>query len=272
MNFNTHKEKYNFEDLKELMAVLRSDEGCPWDREQTSESLTPGIIEEAYEVVDTIISGDANHLKEELGDLLLQVIFQAQITKEKTLFDIDDVIDQLVKKLVRRHPHVFKDVDVQGAEGVLTVWEDIKKVEKKHTSHTENLKDVPKSFPALMRAHKVQKRAAKVGFDFENAGQVREKLKEELRELERAIANESVEEMEDEFGDLLFTMVNYSRFFKLNPENALTNATEKFINRFEGIEKLATAQDKAFVDLTIDEMNVLWDTVKKINKHRESDC
>lgn len=260
------KDKYTFDDLKAIMAYLRSDNGCPWDKEQTHESIKMNTLEEAYEIIEAINNGDMDNLKEELGDVLLHVVFHADLAQEEGHFELADVIQTLCEKLVRRHPHVFGDITITNSEGVMVKWEEIKTIEKGNIAIVSEMDTIPKSLPALIRAEKVQKKAKKVGFDFENKSQVIAKLKEELSELEEAIQSENESHIEEEFGDLLFSMVNFSRFFDINAENSLTNATIKFINRFREINGLANNSGKSLNDLTLVEMNSLWDRSKEVNR------
>lgn len=257
------KEPYTFEDLRKVMDILRSKDGCPWDLEQTHESLRSATLEEAYEVVDAINNNDLANLKEELGDLLLHVVFHSKIAKDDHHFTLDDVIHGIVEKLIRRHPHVFKDAQVQDAGQVVTQWEDIKKVEKEYDNQSQRLKGVPKALPALVRAYKVQKKAAEVGFDFPDYKAAFEKIHEEVKELEIALETGEKASIQEEYGDLLFSIVNISRFFEINPEISLTNATEKFINRFKGIEEMAENKGFTLNELSLNEMDNLWEAFKK---------
>lgn len=257
-----NKERYGFEDLLTIMGILRSDEGCPWDREQTHESIKMDTIEEAYEVIDAINHQDDEHLKEELGDMLLHVVFHSQIAKEDGKYNIEDVINGIATKLVRRHPHVFGSVSADSSEEVLKNWEAIKSEEKENPSISEEMAHITKALPALIRSRKVQKKAAKVGFDFENIEDAFKKIHEELDELQVAITSGDKNAIEDEFGDLLFSQVNISRFLGVNPELALTNATEKFINRFRGIEDMALKQGFKLEDMSLEAMDQLWHAYK----------
>lgn len=257
---------YTFSDLLNVMAILRGDDGCPWDKEQDHKTLKNAVIEEAYEVFEAITKEDIPNLKEELGDLLLQVVFHAQIGQEDGTFSMDDVVDGIVEKLIRRHPHVFMNDQVLSPDEVIENWDAIKLKEKSIQSVTEDLRQVPSALPALIKSHKVQKKVAKVGFDFPNWEEAYKKVFEEIVELKEAIESDNASHIEEEFGDLLFAIVNISRFLGLNPENALTNAVEKFINRFEGVENLAITRDKDFRDMTLSELDALWDEVKKYNK------
>jgi len=263
--------QYTFEDLLEIMAALRSEEGCPWDREQDHTSLKNAAVEEAYELVEAINNKDNKNIQEELGDLLLQVVFHSQIAGEAGTFSLGDVIDGIASKLVFRHPHVFGSEEVEDAQEVLHNWDALKLKEKAITSVTQDIKQVPLALPAMIKSRKVQKKVAKVGFDFASTEEVMSKMDEELAELRSALALGDAQGIEEEFGDLLFNMVNLSRFLGLNPENTLTNALEKFITRFEGIENLATASNKDLTALSPVELDNLWNTIKRTNS-RVSDC
>lgn len=251
-----------FDKFVEILKTLRSDHGCPWDREQTHESLRQNLIEEAYEVIESIDNKDMANLREELGDVLLQVVMHSVIAEEENAFTIVDVIDEVSEKMIRRHPHVFGNVEADTSEEVLKNWDAIKRKEKQEKTLGESMQRIPKALPANIRAEKVQKKAAKVGFDFANYNEALGKVYEELKELETAKTTGNICEIEEEFGDLLFSIVNLSRFLQINTENSLTNATNKFINRFVTIEALAAQKDKQFSELSIDEMNELWEQVK----------
>ena len=254
------KESYNVDDLRTIMEILRSDEGCPWDREQNHVSVRKNFLEETYEVLEAIDSGDTELLKEELGDVLMQVVFHARMEEEIGSFNLDDVADGVCKKLILRHPHVFGDVQVENADEVLKNWDAIKKKEKHQESFTETLQNVPKVLPALMRAEKVQKRAADVGFDWENARAAFYKISEEAEELSRAV--EDGGGVEEEAGDLLFAVVNVLRLLKLDPEIALNRATDKFTARFAEMERLILADGKSLAEMTLADMDAYWDRVK----------
>ncbi len=256
------EKKYTLEDLRAVIARLRGENGCPWDRVQTHESLRADMLEEAYEAVDAIEKNDMENLKEELGDVLMQVVFHAAIEEERGGFTLEDVIGGICEKMVYRHPHVFGELSVDTAEQVRVNWEKLKKKEKHMECQTDVLKSVPDALPALTRARKVQKKAADVGFDFYAAGGALEKVKEEVCELEEAIAGKN-DNIEEEFGDILFAMVNVARFLQINPEFALTKATKKFINRFEYIENSALSEGKQLSNMTLEEMDLLWDKAKK---------
>lgn len=262
---------YTFEDLLKIMEVLRSDEGCPWDREQDHGSIKNAAVEEAYELLEAINNKDTDNIREELGDLLLQVVFHSQMAKEEGTFNIDEVIDGIASKLIYRHPHVFGTEEVSGSGEVLKNWDELKLKEKAITSVSEDMKKVPIALPAMTRARKVQKKAAKVGMDFETTEHVVAKIHEEMEELHHAMVSGNKEAIEEEFGDLVFGIVNLSRFLDLNPENSLTNALEKFITRFEGIENLAKARHSKLSDLSAAQLDDLWEAIKSSND-RDSDC
>lgn len=256
------KEKYTLEDLAEIIKILRAEGGCPWDRAQTHETLREAMLEEAYEAADAIDKGDMANLCEETGDVLLQVVFHAQIEAEKGGYTLDDVLKGVCEKMIYRHPHVFgTGVTADTPEEVLVNWEALKKKEKHLSTQTESLRSVPDALPALLRAKKVQKKAADVGFDFYESGGAMEKVYEECRELEEAVRLQNGTE-EEEFGDLLFSLVNISRFLKINPEFALTKAIKKFINRFEYVENSALSEGKQLSQMTLEEMDLLWDKAK----------
>ncbi len=243
------------------MEKLRSPEGCPWDRKQTHESLLPYLLEETYEVVDAVKKGDDEELKEELGDLLLQVVFHSQIAKERGAFDIKDVVDAIAKKLIHRHPHVFGGrEDIKTAEDVSREWERLKEKEGKRKESI--LDGIPESMPALERAYKLQKRAAKVGFDWENFDGIKKKLIEELSEIEAELKRGDREKLEEEVGDLLFMAVNLARFLGIHPEIALRMANEKFERRFHHIEERAKEMGKNLEEMPLDEMEALWQEAK----------
>jgi len=256
------KQNYNIDDLLKIMEILRSEEGCPWDREQTHDSIRNNFLEEAYEVADAIDRNSKVDLKEELGDCLLQVAFHSQIAKENGDFDINGVADGVCKKLILRHPHVFGEVQADTAEKVLDNWDKIKMVEKGQESYTDTLKSVPKVFPALLRAAKVQKRAAKANFDWEDVYEPLMKVGEELSELEEAVEDGCPLRISEEFGDLLFAAVNVSRFLKIDAEQALASATDKFINRFEMVEQKAKKKGIDMKNASLEELDCIWDEVK----------
>ncbi len=258
-----------FERLVEIMDILRGDNGCPWDKEQNESTLIPFLIEEAYEVVDSIEQGDHENLKEELGDLLFQIIFIARLFKEKELFDIYGVIERISEKMVSRHPHVFGDVQYKTSAEVLEQW-NIRKVEE--GKFKKSLLDgVPVSMPSLLRAVHIQKRAAKVGFDWEKTEGVFEKIEEETGELKNAMHKKSPEAMEEELGDLLFSIVNLSRFIAVDPEIALKKSIDRFRRRFRYIEEKAKGNGGDIEEMTLAEMDRLWKEAKRELKQEGSD-
>lgn len=257
------KNNYNIFDLLKIMQILRSPNGCPWDKEQDHTSIRKNFIEETYEVCEAIDTGDMALLKEELGDVLLQVVFHSQMEDEKGVFNFDDVADGVCKKLILRHPHIFSDVSVSTSAEVLVNWENIKKQEKGQETATDTLLSVPKTLPALMRAAKVQSRAAKTGFDYPNVDDALADLSSELDELKQAIANCDKPNIAEEMGDLLFSCVNVARFLEQDAEEVLSFSTEKFISRFKIVEKLATEQDVDMKTASIDELNRLWKLAKQ---------
>ncbi len=248
-----------FDKLIEIMARLRSDQGCPWDREQNHTSLQPYLLEESYEVLEAIDNKDAAHLCEELGDLLLQIVFHAQIAGEADEFTIEDVVRSINEKLIRRHPHVFADAVINTSAEQKKHWERIKKTEGKKSA----LDGVPRELPALTRARRVQQKAASVGFDWEKTEQVMEKVREEEKELLEEISSGSRERIQEEFGDLLFALVNLARFLDLDPETSLRLAVEKFSLRFRKVEEEMKRKGRRMEDSTLAEMDIVWEEVKK---------
>ena len=255
-----------FQRVVKVMETLRSEKGCPWDREQTRESLKPFLLEETYEVLEAIEKGEVDGLKEELGDLLLQVLFHAEIAKERKEFDIEDVLTQLEDKLIRRHPHVFGGDTSKTSQEVLQKWETIKRGEKKNKNRKSALDGVPKELPALMRAHQLQGRAARVGFDWKEQEPIWGKVCEELKELEAAKSEGQKERIEAELGDLFFALVNWARFMKIDPEEALRKTNQRFYDRFHFIEKEAKKKEKSLSSMTLSEMDLLWEEAKKAEK------
>lgn len=243
------------------MSALRSEKGCPWDREQTRESLKPFIVEETYEVLEAIDEGSPDSIKEELGDLLFQIVFQCQIARERKEFDMSDVIDKICTKMTARHPHVFGDVDYKTSDEVLIHWEAQKKKEGKYRESV--IDGIPKALPALIRAHRIQDRASRVGFDWKNVDDVFCKLEEELIEFREAVKGKQQEAIEDELGDMFFVLVNISRFVGVNPEDALRKTISKFISRFRYIEMAAADKGRDLSEMTFAEMDALWDEAKK---------
>jgi tetrapyrrole methylase family protein/MazG family protein len=256
-----HKDKYGFDDLVNIMSLLRGENGCPWDREQTHKSIRANFIEETYEVVEAIDNEDTSLLLEELGDVLLQVAFHAQIENERGAFNIGDVSDGICRKLIVRHPHIFGDVKADTTADVLKNWDEIKKQTKGQKSQTEVMENIPRVLPALMRSYKVQQKAAKAGFDWPEVSGAIEKTREELGELEEAVAQGSREHSSEELGDLLFSAVNISRFIEAEPEQALTFACDKFIKRFAIVERLAQGRDMK--KMSLEEMDKFWNEAKK---------
>ncbi|XOQ49123.1 MAG: nucleoside triphosphate pyrophosphohydrolase [Eubacteriales bacterium] len=256
------KEQYNMDDLLKIMEILRSPEGCPWDREQTHQSIRNNFIEETYEAVEAIDNNDTDLLKEELGDVLLQVVFHAQLEKEKNSFGFSDVVDGIVKKLIVRHPHVFDNTVVSNSDEVLVNWDAIKKKTKNQSTQSEVLQSVSKALPALMRSAKVQHKAAKVGFDWPDVSGALDKVTEEVRELKEAIDSGSGEDRMEELGDLLFSVVNVSRFLEVEPEQALSNSCDKFIRRFQKMERLAEERGADMASMSLEQLDSLWNEAK----------
>ncbi|MBO5034629.1 MAG: nucleoside triphosphate pyrophosphohydrolase [Oscillospiraceae bacterium] len=255
------KERYGVKDLEAIVSILRAPGGCPWDREQTHSSLRRGLMEESCEVIEAINEENPAHLQEELGDVLLQVVFHADIEKDAGRFDLEDVADGICKKLIFRHPHVFGDVSVSGTDEVLSNWEELKRKEKSQETYTDTLNAVAKSLPALWRAEKVQKKAKNAGFDWGECSPAVDKLSEELEELKEAIAQGT--NIHEELGDLLFAAVNVSRFVGADPEETLNAATEKFISRFAKVEELAKAQGQDMAQMSLTELEQLWEAAKR---------
>ena len=262
----------NFDELIDVMARLRAPGGCPWDREQTYESLAPYLLEEAFESFDAIqdaSEGKPENLREELGDLLLQIIFHSQIAEELGDFTIEDVCAGITKKMVLRHPHVFGDKKFDTATDVLNNWDELKKAEREITKKEEKpktsiLDEVPLAFPALIEANKLTKRAAKVGFDWENVEQIFDKLNEEVDELKAEISRSESDKIEEEVGDLLFVIVNLARKLDVDSETALKKTNRKFRRRFSFIESELKKQAKSFEESNLEEMDALWNEAKKI--------
>jgi len=250
----------DFKELLNIMEKLRGEKGCPWDKEQTRESLKPYIVEEAYELLEAIEENDPEKIKEELGDLLFQIVFQSQIARENKEFEMPDIIDKIAKKMISRHPHVFGNTTCSTSDEVVAQWEVQKKREGKLRESI--LEGVPETLPSLLRAHRLQKRAAGVGFDWERADDVLEKLDEELKEFKEALGTKNKDKIEDELGDIFFMLVNISRFIGVNPEDAHRKTISKFIHRFRYIEMKAVEQSRKLSDMTLDEMDKLWDEAK----------
>lgn len=246
----------SFERLLDIMDELR--EKCPWDRKQTFETLRHLTIEETYELADAIIENDTDEIKKEVGDLLLHIVFYAKIGSEENAFDIKTVIDSLNEKLIRRHPHIYGDEKVENSEQVKENWEQIKLKE----GIKSTLSGVPKTLPALVKAYRIQDKARGVGFDWDNSQQVWEKVEEEIEELKEEVRNNNKEKIEQEFGDTLFALINYARFIDVNPETALERTNKKFINRFQFIEEKALQQGRSLKDMTLEEMDKIWNEAK----------
>ena len=263
VNFE-NKDRYDVYDLKKLVSILRSPGGCPWDAEQTHESIRRNFLEETYEAVEAIDEKDSQHMCEELGDVLMQVIFHADIEADAGRFDLNDVADMSVRKLISRHPHVFGDVSVSGSDDVVTNWESLKRTEKNQETVADTLAAVARSLPALWRAEKIQKKAAKIGFDWPELRGAMDKLREELGELEEAAGKDgAAANTAEELGDLLFSAVNVGRFLDIDPEDALHAACEKFTDRFRRLEASALKQGRRLEDMTLEEMDELYTLAKK---------
>jgi len=254
--------------LLDVMHRLRAPGGCPWDAEQTHESLIPHLLEEAYEVVEAIQNGDMQHLCEELGDLLLQPVFHAEIASERGDFTLEDIARGITEKLIRRHPHVFGDARAETSEAVLTQWEAIKKTEKGAAFDEKRpfLHGISHGLPALIRAQKLQKKAAKVGFDWPDATPVLEKIKEEAVEIEQAIQQKDPKAIQEEVGDLLFAVVNLARKLGVDAETALVAANNKFEDRFNGVERRLTADGSDLSQFNLEQMDAAWDAIKAEEK------
>ncbi|MSN26734.1 MAG: nucleoside triphosphate pyrophosphohydrolase [Geobacter sp.] len=252
---------FNFEQLLSIMKKLRGPGGCPWDAEQTHESLTRYLLEETYEVIEAIDEKSPQHLKEELGDLLLQPVFHAAIAEEAGDFTMNDVIETLCQKLIRRHPHVFGDLDIKDSNAQIENWEKIKK-EEKGVERSSALSGVPNQLPSLLRAHKISEKASRVGFDWEHSDQVFAKVMEELHEFEEAWGDGNPARMEDELGDLLFSIVNLGRFLSLNPEEALRKTINRFQKRFSYVEDTLHGQGIQIQDTSLEELDRLWEQAK----------
>jgi XTP/dITP diphosphohydrolase len=255
-----HSKEKQLQALSKLLTIMDElREKCPWDKKQTFESLRHLTIEETYELGDAILDKDTEEIKKELGDLLLHIVFYAKIGSEQGVFDIGDVATSISEKLISRHPHIYGDVTVANEEEVKQNWEKLKLKEGK----TSVLEGVPKSLPALVKASRIQDKVAGVGFDWEEPQQVFEKLQEELEELQHEISEANSDRIEAEFGDVLFSMINYARFLKVNPENALERTNKKFIKRFQYLEGKAKKLGKSLKDMTLAEMDVFWEEAKK---------
>lgn len=256
-----------FTQLANLMATLRSKKGCPWDREQTHKSLKPYLVEETCEVLDSINKKNPEKLMDELGDLLYQILFHSQIAKERKKFTINDVLENSYNKLYKRHPHVFGNVRIKGAKKVIDHWHKAKLIEERKKIKKSIVSDIPMTLPALQKAGKVQRKVAVVGFDWKHISEVMDKVEEELREVKDAIKKKRTSEITEEIGDLLFAIVNLSRFLGIEPENALHETINKFIVRFKKVEKILAKKGKDIEECTLEEMEKAWNRCKtKINR------
>lgn len=260
------KDKYDINDLISLITLLRAPQGCPWDREQTHTSIKNNFIEETYEVIEAINQNSISGLREELGDVLLQIVLHCEMESEKGNFNFYDVCDELCKKLIVRHPHVFGDKIANNTKEALDSWDSVKESIKGTRTASSKMDSIPVELPALMRAQKVQSKAAKVGFDWDNQDGAFSKLNEEINELKIALSHNNQAEIEDEFGDVLFSCVNISRFIGVDSEESLKASTDKFIARFKIVEKLAVENSIDMKNSSIDELDALWDKAKEILK------
>lgn len=254
------KQSYDVNDLKRIVSILRAPGGCQWDGEQTHQSIRRNFLEEAYEVAEAIDEESTDHLKEELGDVLLQVVFHASIEEDAGRFDLNDVADGVCRKLIYRHPHVFGDVTVNSTDEILSNWEELKKAEKGQSSQADAVDAVARTLPALWRAEKVQKKAAKVGFDWDSVDGAMDKLSEELDELRAAMDGSG--DVTEELGDLLFSAVNTARFLHVDPEMALHSASDKFAARFRRVEEEVLNSGRAMEDVSLEELDAIWNAVK----------
>lgn len=258
--------KVLFDQLVQVVATLRSEDGCPWDREQTHETLKSDLIEETYEVIEAIDARDADKLREELGDLLMQVMLHGQIAKDQGDFSINEVVRSITDKLIRRHPHVFGDVNVNGTEEVLQNWEAIKRSEAGYEDRQFVLDGVPEHLPSLLRAQKIQRKAARIGFDWDTVSDVLPKIEEEIEEVKVSLAEADAEEIEMEIGDLLFSVVNLCRFVNVQAEEALRKANRKFIGRFQQMESEIEKRGKTFEDYDLAGLDRIWEEAKSKEK------
>lgn len=256
------KKTYSFADLVSIIETLRGENGCPWDRVQTHDSIKMNLIEEAYEAIEALEKGTKEQFADELGDLLLQVVFHAQIGKEENTFTMEDVLRHVCDKMISRHSHIFGDDTAETPEAVLETWEKNKQKEKGQKSYTESMRGVCSYLPALIRAQKIQSKASKAGFDWADAAGAMAKLSEEVQELEEAALSGSEDAVSEELGDVLFSAVNVSRFFHCSAEEALGKTIEKFIDRFSFVEKNAEATGKKLEEMSLEEMDVLWEQAK----------
>ena len=253
----------SFRKLIEIVDTLMGENGCPWDNVQTRESLKPYLVEETYEVLEALDTNDPDQIKDELGDLLYQILFHSKISSKNNEFDIKDVLDNLKEKMVRRHPHVFKEGQVNTPDQVIERWEEIKKEEKTHSNHPSILDSVPKQLPSLLRAQKLQKKAAKEGFDWDEISDVFDKLDEEISEFKSAVLEGKGTDIQSELGDILFVLVNIAKFKKIDAEEALRSTNNKFIKRFQYIEKEVAKQGKTLKETSLEDMERHWQNAKK---------
>ena len=253
----------SFRKLIEIVDTLMGENGCPWDNVQTRESLKPYLVEETYEVLEALDTNDPDQIKDELGDLLYQILFHSKISSKNNEFDIKDVLDNLKEKMVRRHPHVFKEGQINTPDQVIERWEEIKKEEKTHSNHPSILDSVPKQLPSLLRAQKLQKKAAKEGFDWDEISDVFDKLDEEISEFKSAVLEGKGADIQSELGDILFVLVNIAKFKKIDAEEALRSTNNKFIKRFQHIEKEVEKQGKTLKETSLEDMERHWQNAKK---------
>ena len=269
-DISSNLEQHPFNALKKLIETLRGGQGCPWDRKQTPKSISVYLTEEIYELADAIASGDPDDIRDELGDVLFQVFFIAGIYQEAGIFDIAAVVRENVKKMIRRHPHVFGPEKLANTEQIRTRWHQIKQKEKAGDKSSSTLGSVPVHLPGLMRAYRISERAARTGFDWQDTAGVVEKVEEEWAELKAAIGKMEGNQVDDEFGDLLFTLVNLARFLKIHPETSLTDSTHKFMGRFTSLEKLVSQRGQRIDTLSPRKLDELWEQVKSREKEAKS--
>ena len=256
---------YDVKPLTDVMNTLLGEQGCPWDKEQTHMSLRRNLLEEAHEVIEAIDCNDMAHLKEELGDVLLQVVFHAKLAEQEQAFNFNDVVEAITQKMIRRHPHIFSDVAADDAETVLANWEEIKKREKAGQPEANSIMSkLPPTLTALLKAEKVQQKAHRVGFDWDDIQGPKDKIQEELAEIDAAVAGNG--DLEEEIGDLLFSVVNLSRFVNVDPEQALNRSVQKFVDRFQAMEAKIMLDKKAFDNYTVEELDILWEKSKAEEK------
>jgi len=260
----------SFEELISIVKTLRGKNGCAWDKEQTFDSLIPCFLEESYEVVDGISKKDYKNIKEELGDVLLHIVFFSELANDENQFNIEEVIKNINQKLIRRHPHVFGESDVKDVDGILKQWDNIKKSEKEGKNYKSVLDDIPNSLPVMEKAYKLMKRAAGVGFEYKNADDSLKKVEEEFIEVKEAYnkskENNNKEHLEEEIGDLIMTILDFARMNKINPVNSLIKTNNKFIRRFNYVEENANSMNKNLQDMSLEEMDFLWNECKQKEK------